>query len=78
MPEYKKCASLLSQNVQKGAGGMLAALNQEAVNAFEERKAVARKKGEEAQTRMLLPMIMMLVVVMILVMVPACFSFGGL
>lgn len=78
LPEYKKCASLLSQNVRKGAGGMLAALNQEAVNAFEERKAVARKKGEEAQTRMLLPMIMMLVVVMILVMVPACFSFGGL
>ncbi len=78
LPQYKKCASLLSQNVRKGAGGLLAALNQEAVNAFEERKAAARRKGEEAQTRMLLPMLMMLVVVMILVMVPACFSFGGL
>lgn len=77
LPQYKKCASLLSQNVRKGAGGLLAALNQEAVNAFEERKALARRKGEEAQTRMLLPMLMMLVVVMILIMVPACFSFGG-
>ncbi len=78
LPQYKKCASLLSQNVRKGSGGLLAALNQEAANAFEERKAAARRKGEEAQTRMLLPMLMMLVVVMILVMVPACFSFGGL
>lgn len=78
LPQYKKCASLLSQNVRKGTGGLLAALNQEAVNAFEERKALARRKGEEAQTRMLLPMLMMLVVVMILVMVPAVFSFGGM
>ena len=77
LPQYKKCASLLSQNVRKGTGGLLGALNQEAENAFEERKALAKRKGEEAQTRLLLPMVMMLVVVMILVMVPACFSFGG-
>lgn len=78
LPQYKKCASLLSQNVRKGTGGLLEALNQEAVNAFEERKALARKRGEEAQTKMLLPMLLMLVVVMILVMVPACFSLGGI
>lgn len=78
LPQYKKCASLLSQNVRKGAGGLMAALNQEAANAFEERKALARRKGEEAQTRMLLPMLMMLAVVMLLVMVPAWFSFGGI
>ncbi|MDO4333362.1 MAG: type II secretion system F family protein [Eubacteriales bacterium] len=78
LPQYKKCASLLVQNVRRGTGGLLAALNQEAENAFEERKALARRKGEEAQTRMLLPMLMMLVVVMILIMVPACLSFGGM
>lgn len=78
LSQYKKCASLLTQNVRRGTGGMLEALNQEAANAFEERKALARRKGEEAQTRMILPMLMMLVVVMILIMVPACFSFGGI
>lgn len=78
LPQYKKCASLLSQNVRKGTGGLLEALNQEAVNAFEERKALARRKGEEAQTKLLLPMVMMLAVVMILIMVPACFSLGGI
>lgn len=78
LPQYRKCASLLSRNVRKGTGGLVEALNQEAENAFEERKALARRKGEEAQTKMLLPMIMMLVVVMLLIMVPACFSFGGI
>lgn len=78
LTQYRKCASLLGQNVRMGSSGLLAALNQEAVNAFEERKALARKKGEEAQTRLLIPMLLMLVVVMILVMVPACFSFMGI
>lgn len=78
LPQYRKCASLLAQNVRKGTGELLTALEQEAENAFEERKARARKKGEEAQTRLLLPMLLMLVVVMILIMVPACFSFGGI
>ena len=78
LPQYKKCASLLIQNVRRGAGGLVQALGQESEQAFEERKALARRRGEEAQTRLLIPMLMMLVVVMILVMVPACFSFGGL
>lgn len=78
LTQYRKCASLLAQNVRKGRGDLLAALGQEAENAFEEKKARARKKGEEAQTKLLLPMLMMLAVVMILIMVPACFSFGGM
>lgn len=78
LPQYKKCASLLSQNVRKGTGGLLDALNQEAGIAFEERKALARRKGEEAQTKLLLPMVMILVMVMILIMAPVCFSFGGI
>ena len=64
--------------MRKGTGGLLQALRQEALQAFEERKAYARRQGEEAQTKLLIPMLMMLVVVMILVMVPACFSFGGI
>ncbi|MDO4292301.1 MAG: type II secretion system F family protein [Eubacteriales bacterium] len=78
LAQYKKCMSLLAQNVRKGTGELLTALGQEAENAFEERKAAARRKGEEAQTKLLLPMLMMLGVVMILILVPACFSFGGM
>lgn len=78
LPQYRKCASLLAQNVRKGTGELIAALGHEAENAFEERKAAAKRKGEEAQTRLLVPILMMLGVVMILIMVPACFSFGGM
>lgn len=78
LAQYRKCASLLAQNVRKGTGELVAALGHEAENAFEERKAAAKRKGEEAQTRLLIPMLMMLGVVMILILVPACFSFGGM
>ena len=75
---YKKCAALLTQNLSRGADGMLEALWQEAEHACEERRALARQKGEEAQTKLLFPMMMMLLVVMVLIMVPACFSFAGM
>lgn len=78
LPQYRKCASLLAQNVRKGTGELITALGQEAENAFEERRAAAKRKGEEAQTRLLAPMLMMLGVVMLLILVPACFSFGGM
>ena len=78
LPQYRKYASLLSQNLQRGTAGLLEALNREAEAAFEERKRYAKKRGDEAQTRLLAPMLMLLAVIMILVLVPACFSFGGI
>ena len=75
---YKKCASLLNQNLQRGSDGFLDALWQEAENACDDRRAIARQKSGEAQTRLLFPMMLMLLVVMVLVMVPACFSFAGM
>ena len=49
---------------------------QEAGNAFEERKNMARRLGEEAGTKLLLPMMMMLGIVMMLIIIPAYFSFS--
>ena len=45
------------------------------MEALEERKARARKAGEQAGTMLLMPMMMMLVVVMVIIMVPAFMSF---
>lgn len=78
LPQYKKCAALLTQNIRRGTGELITALGQEAENAFEEQKAAARRKAEEAQTKLLFPMLLMLSVVMILILVPAWLSFGGL
>lgn len=72
---YMKLSALLSQNIRKGSNDLLRALRQEADNAFAERKNLAKKLGEEAGTKLLLPMMMMLCVVMVLIMIPAYFSF---
>lgn len=75
LPQYTKFANLLVQNLKKGSNSVLEALQQEAKNAFEERKNTAKKLGEEAGTKLLLPMMLMLGIVMILIIIPAYFSF---
>ncbi len=77
MQSYMKLCTLLSQNLKKGSNDLLEMLRQEAFNAFAERKSTARKLGEEAGTKLLIPMIMMLCIVMVLIMIPAYFSFTG-
>ena len=72
---YTKLGALFSQNIKKGSLGLLPELEKEVHDAFEERKANARKRGEEAGTMLLLPMALMLSVVMIIVIVPAFLSF---
>lgn len=73
---YTKLGALFSQNIKKGSSGLLAELEKEVRDAFEERKANARKRGEEAGTKLLLPMAMMLSVVMIIIIVPAFMAFS--
>ncbi|MCM1143186.1 MAG: type II secretion system F family protein [Blautia sp.] len=76
LQHYRKLCALLSQNLRKGSNDLLIMLQQEAVNAFEERKNTAKKLGEEAGTKLLVPMMMMLCIVMALIMVPAFLSFA--
>lgn len=75
LPLYRKLSTLLIQNMQKGSYGMLETLRQESCQANEERKNQIKRKGEEAGTKLLFPMMLMLGMVMILIIVPACFSF---
>ena len=75
IPRYLKFTSLLTQNIKKGTDGMLGVLEMEAKDAFEDRKDMARKLGEEASTKLLLPMGMMLGVVLMLIVIPAFLSF---
>ena len=74
--EYIKFSALLTQNLRKGSKGMSDILRMEVVRSFEERKRTAKRMGEEAGTKLLLPMLGMLGVVMIMVMVPAFLSMG--
>jgi hypothetical protein len=71
---YIKLCSFLSQNINKGNANIFDLLREETREAFEERKAIARRNGEEAGTKLLGPMVMMLTVVLVIVIVPAFMS----
>lgn len=68
---YVKLAALLEQNRKTGSKSLRAALELEMVSAFEQRKNLAKKLGEEAGTKLLLPLFMLLGVVMVMIVVPA-------
>ena len=72
---YVKLGTILSGSLQKGAQGLTGILKEDARTAMEVRQQLAKKLGEEAGTRLLLPMILMLLVVLVILMVPAIMSF---
>ena len=71
---YIRFGALLSQNLRKGTKGLSQLLKLESMQAFEERKARAKRLGEEAGTKLLLPMFLMLAIVLVIVIVPAFLS----
>lgn len=71
---YSRLGSMLEQNAVKGNERLRIMLREECEQALEERKARARKAGEQAGTKMLFPMMLMLLIVMVVIMVPAFMS----
>lgn len=71
---YRKLVSLLISGQKIGNYKLMEQLNEEADRVFLERKNTARRLGEEAGTKMLLPMMMMLIIVMGIVVIPAFLS----
>lgn len=74
--QYMKLVSLLEQNRKNGSRNLKERLKLEMAEAFEQRKHQARRMGEEAGTKLLLPLFMLLTVVMIVTAVPALIEFG--
>ena len=68
---YTRLSTMISQNLRKGSTNLAQLLTEEAKEAFENRKHMARKLGEKAGTKLLLPMMMILGVMMVIIMVPA-------
>ena len=69
----KICGDSLSKSAE-GLQRAAEILKSEAAEAFEERKNMARKAGEEAGTKLLVPMFIMLAVVMAIMVIPAFLS----
>lgn len=68
---YMKLADVLDQSMKKGTVQLSTYMEEEAISAFELRKLQAAKTGEEAGTKLLLPMMMMFGLVIAMVVVPA-------
>lgn len=75
LQEYARFATMLSQNLKKGNSALLSRLREESEKAQIENLQYRKKLGEEAETKLLVPMIMMMGIVMLLVMIPAFSSF---
>lgn len=69
--EYIRLSTLLGQNLKRGNSTLLKRLGEEAEKSAEEGLLRARKLGEEAGTKLLVPMVLMLAIVMVMIMVPA-------
>lgn len=73
--QYMKLASLLEQNRKSGISTLGTLLGMESQSAWEERLNLAKREGEELNTKLLLPLFMMLLIVMMMIIVPALLIF---
>ena len=71
LPEYRRLAGILEQTVSKGSKGLMRLLDDTARDSLQERKAAIKRKGEEINTKLLVPMAILLVVIIVIIMVPA-------
>ena len=72
---YRKLGNLLEQNLLKGNGGLIRLLEAEVAESFEIRRGRALMAGEEASSKLLIPMFLMLLMVLVICMVPALLTF---
>lgn len=71
---YIRFASLLESNLNTGGKNLRNLLEAEMDEAFKQRTDLAKRRGEEASSKLLLPMFGMLGVVMVMVIAPAFLS----
>jgi len=75
--EYIRLGSLLTQNLKKGSVLLVQRLREEMQQSMTDQIRMGKQLGEEAETRLLLPMGLLLMVVMIMVVLPAFHAMGG-
>ena len=71
LPEYYQMFQHLSQHIRMGTKDLRNLMEQEMQLALQKRRELAKKKGEEASTKLLFPMVVLLILVMIMIVYPA-------
>lgn len=72
---YRKFSTLLVQNLRKGTAGLSKLLDKEVQDAARDQESMLKKRGEELETKLLLPMMLMLGLVIVIILIPAVTSF---
>lgn len=76
LSSYQKLSVLLVQSITRGSADLFLRLKEGEEEAFFERKEYAKRKGEEASTKLLAPMMVMLIIILVLLMFPALSTFS--
>ncbi len=67
---FLRLSTIIVQNLRKGNSELVGLLNIEAAEAYKEQRDMIKRKGEEAGTKMLIPMAGMLIIVFLIVLIP--------
>ena len=71
---YKRFAAILVGQSSRGGSGMKEALRREVQEAWELQKEEVKRMGNEAETKLIIPMLGMMIIVFSIVVIPAFFS----
>ena len=75
---YARLIALIEQKRRNGSRNLREALKLEMEDAFECRKNTAKRLGEEASTKLLLPLLLQLGIILLLILFPAMSALSGL
>jgi tight adherence protein C len=76
--EVTRFISVIIQNMKKGNSELVSILRVMANECWETRKNITRKLGEEASTKMILPLMLMFGAILLIVATPAVLALQGI
>lgn len=78
VPEVTRYVAVILQNLRKGNSELVSLLRVYSRECWEMRKSEAKKMGEEASAKLLLPMTLMFLAILLIVATPAVLAFRGI
>lgn len=76
IPEIKKFTSTLMQGLSKGNKELSIMLTAQSSEVWELKRQLVKRKGEQAQSKLLVPMILMFIGILVMIMIPIFSNMG--
>lgn len=68
--QIKKMVSIICQNLEKGSSELACALKEISIDAWSEKKHIVKRLGENANTKLVIPMMIMFAGIIVMIIVP--------